>query len=94
LIWQAMERLDVRFTGHVQGVGFRYTAMGLAQRRNVTGFVQNCSDGSVRMIVEGEPGEVSTLVDDVQRAFEGQIRETAVERLSASGEFAGFSIRF
>lgn len=89
-----MERLDVRFTGHVQGVGFRYTTQGLAQRRPVTGYVQNLSDGGVRLVVEGEPGEVSALLDDVQRAFEGQIRETLVDRLPASGEFAGFSIRY
>lgn len=90
----AVERLDVRFTGQVQGVGFRYTAQGLAQRRPVTGFVRNLPDGSVRLVVEGDAAELDGLVQDIQRAFEGQIRETVTDRRPASGELTGFSIRY
>jgi acylphosphatase len=89
----ATERLDVRFTGHVQGVGFRFQTHSLARRRPVTGFVRNLPDGSVRLVVEGEAGEVSGLVADVQRALDGYIQETLVDRQPASGEFTGFEIR-
>lgn len=89
----ATERLDVRFTGHVQGVGFRYQTQALAKRRPVTGFVQNLSDGSVRMVVEGDEGVLRELLEDIQKAFRGHIRETSEVRQSASGEFQGFLIR-
>jgi acylphosphatase len=90
----ANQRLDVRFTGHVQGVGFRYTTLGIAGRRPVTGYVQNLGDGSVRLVAEGAPAELEGLLGDIQRAFEGHLRETLVDRLPASGEFPGFSIRY
>jgi acylphosphatase len=90
----ASERVDVRFTGHVQGVGFRSTTLGIAQRRPVAGFVQNLPDGSVRMVAEGESTELKGLIADVQRAFDGHLRETLEDRQPASGEFAGFTIRY
>ena len=90
----ANQRLHVRFTGHVQGVGFRYTPLGIAGRRPVTGYVQNLADGSVRLVAEGAPAELEGLLGDVQRAFEGHLRETLIDRLPASGDFPGFTIRY
>ena len=49
-----MERRQVRYSGHVQGVGFRYTAVSISRRHTVTGFVQNLSDGSVVLVAEGQ----------------------------------------
>ncbi len=46
-------------SGRVQGVGFRYTAKGVAQRFAVTGFVRNLSDGRVELVVEGDAAEVT-----------------------------------
>lgn len=89
-----MIRSTFTFTGHVQGVGFRYTAQRLATRQNVTGWVRNESDGSVRCVVEGEPDEVDRFLTAVQNAFAGCIRDTSIGRGPASGEFDCFSIRF
>ncbi len=90
----AVQRISVRFVGHVQGVGFRYTTVGTAERYAVSGHVQNLPDGSVRMIAEGEAAELERFLGDIQRTFAGQIRETLVDRLPASGEFTGFTIRY
>ena len=43
----------ILFRGHVQGVGFRYTARQLASRYDVTGFVRNLTDGRVELLVDG-----------------------------------------
>lgn len=48
-----VQRLHVRFTGRVQGVGFRYQAMYAARNAGLTGWVKNLSDGSVEMEVQG-----------------------------------------
>ncbi len=90
----AVQRISVRFIGHVQGVGFRYTTVGIAERHAVFGNVQNLPDGSVRMIAEGEAAELERFLGDLQQTFAGQIRETLVDRLPASGEFTGFMIRY
>lgn len=86
------ERRDVRFHGHVQGVGFRYTARALAGRRAVTGYVQNLVDGDVRMVVEGRPAELDDLIDTIQQSMARYITDTRVDRGPATGEFDGFRI--
>ena len=47
-------RYDVTFTGHVQGVGFRWTTCRVAKRYDVNGWVRNESDGTVRCVAEGD----------------------------------------
>lgn len=44
----------IRVSGRVQGVGYRYFAVRNAEMLGLTGFVRNCSDGSVELKVEGE----------------------------------------
>jgi len=38
--------------GRVQGVGFRYFALKVAEELRVTGFVRNLPDGSVEVVAE------------------------------------------
>jgi acylphosphatase len=52
----------VNYTGRVQGVGFRYTALEVARGYKVDGTVRNCSDGSVALQVQGEPGQVEQFL--------------------------------
>lgn len=40
-------------SGRVQGVGFRYFTREIAVRLQLTGWVQNCANGSVEMEVQG-----------------------------------------
>ena len=42
-----------RFTGRVQGVGFRYFAACAAQKLGLTGWVANNWDGSVTLEAQG-----------------------------------------
>ena len=49
-----MKHYNIRVRGHVQGVGFRYSAMRAAEMYNVYGFVRNEPDGSVYIEAEGE----------------------------------------
>ncbi|TMQ61566.1 MAG: acylphosphatase, partial [Candidatus Eisenbacteria bacterium] len=43
------ERLVVRVHGRVQGVGYRAFVYDVAQTLGLSGSVQNCRDGSVRV---------------------------------------------
>jgi len=49
-------------SGRVQGVFFRDSTRREARRLGVTGWVRNCSDGSVEAHVEGAPDAVAALV--------------------------------
>jgi acylphosphatase len=88
-----VQRRTYYFTGHVQGVGFRYTAQHLAKDHEVSGYVRNLPDGRVEMVVEGEEKDLDGLLDSLKRQMEGFIRRIDVSTGKATGEFTGFSIR-
>jgi acylphosphatase len=85
-------RRHVYYYGEVQGVGFRYTARGLARGRAVAGFVRNVSDGRVELVAEGEEAEVAALLRDIDEAMAGYIDRREVMDEPPTGQFATFGI--
>jgi acylphosphatase len=56
-------RLRLVVTGRVQGVSFRASTAEEAERiGRLKGFVRNLADGSVEIVVQGEPADVGALV--------------------------------
>jgi acylphosphatase len=49
--------------GRVQGVGFRVSCAERARSRGVGGWVRNCGDGTVEVVLEGAPEAVTSLVE-------------------------------
>ena len=90
---QASERRIVHYSGRVQGVGFRFTARGLAERHGVGGYVENLPDGRVLLVVEGTPSKLDRLIEAIAAEMERFIRNVHAEVMPASGEFTGFQIR-
>lgn len=58
-----MIAVDVRITGHVQGVFFRARTRERAEQLGVCGWVRNEADGSVTGHFEGDEDAVAGLVD-------------------------------
>lgn len=87
------ERRQVFYSGHVQGVGFRYTVRQLAENYAVAGFVRNLPDGRVEVVVEGALAELDRFMASIADRMEDQIRNVAVDVRPAIGEFAEFEIR-
>jgi acylphosphatase len=88
------ERWEVYFEGHVQGVGFRYTARRIAARFAVAGYVKNLPDGRVLLVMEGIPEEMERMLQAVQAEMGRYIVRTSRNTGPATGEFRGFEIRF
>ncbi|CAN5696190.1 acylphosphatase [soil metagenome] len=86
-------RREVRFSGHVQGVGFRYTTQDIAARFTVRGTVRNLPDGQVELIVEGTGREIDGLIAAINERMGPFIRSVKTSTLPATGEFSDFSIR-
>lgn len=87
-----MERRRIRYTGRVQGVGFRATARSIAAGFSVSGWVRNEPDGSVVLEVQGEPGEVDAMLAAVRRALGAYIRTEAAQPVVADPGASGFVI--
>jgi acylphosphatase len=88
-----LQRHTVYYTGHVQGVGFRYTARSIARGFDVAGFVRNLDDGRVELVAEGQPHEVDAFRREVRDRFFNYIRDEQCNVRPATGEFTGFDIR-
>ncbi|MEC9081303.1 MAG: acylphosphatase, partial [Verrucomicrobiota bacterium] len=50
----SLVRVQVLYSGRVQGVGFRYTVKSLVPGYDVLGVIRNLTDGRVELIVEGK----------------------------------------
>ena len=88
-----IERREICYSGHVQGVGFRFTTRSVAEQFDVAGWVKNLSDGRVRVVVEGKPSELDRFQLAVADAMAGHIDQVEVETEPTQGEFEGFEIR-
>lgn len=66
--------------GHVQGVGFRWSAREEAHRLGVTGWARNRGDGSVEVEIEGDPDPVGRMLDWLRTGPPG----SAVARIDIS----------
>ena len=87
------QRVKILYSGHVQGVGFRYTARSVATGFEVTGTVRNLPDGRVELIAEGERAELAAFREAIRNeGLDGLIRQETVTWHDATGEFRGFEI--
>jgi acylphosphatase len=86
-------RLRALYSGHVQGVGFRYSAKALAFGFEVTGTVGNLPDGRVELIAEGARAELEAFQQAIRESELGHfIRKEAVTWENAQGGLRGFEI--
>ncbi len=58
-----MVQYEIKVTGRVQGVGFRYYAKNQAKVLNITGWVRNTLDGGVLVMAQGSPAAIATFID-------------------------------
>jgi acylphosphatase len=89
-----IERLEATVHGRVQGVGFRFFVIRLADELELAGWVANEPDGSVRLVAEG-PG---SALDQLHRTISIGPRGAVVDRvdarrLPATGSYAAFEVR-
>jgi acylphosphatase len=83
----------VIFTGRVQGVGFRYTALQVAREFDVAGFVTNLPDGRVQLEAEGREPDVAAFIAAIEERLHGLIRKTERTAQTRLPQFAGFTIK-
>ena len=84
---------EVWYSGHVQGVGFRYTCWSIARGYAVTGFVQNLPDGRVHLVAEGTADQVRQFLAAIAERMSGYVREMKSDQRPATGQYMDFEIR-
>jgi acylphosphatase len=89
----SFHRSTVYYTGHVQGVGFRYTTHSIARNHEVTGYVRNLPDGRVELVVEGDRKETDAFLEAIRDQLGNHIRDERRDIGPTTGEFSTFQIR-
>ena len=89
-----MTAKHIIFTGRVQGVGFRFTALNVANRYQLTGLVRNLPDGTVEVVAQGNSDDIDDCIRDIEKSFDGYIRETKVEDVPFNPQYKDFKLTF
>jgi acylphosphatase len=87
------QRLNIFYSGRVQGVGFRYAVKTVAAGFEIAGTIRNLADGRVELMAEGARGELEAFRAAIRdEGLAGFIRDEQVSWLAAQNEFRGFEI--
>ena len=79
----------VRVTGRVQGVFFRAWTSDETRALGITGWIRNCSDGTVEAKLEGEPENLDRLIALLHEGPPGarvervEVEDANIEQLGA-----------
>jgi len=86
---------NVLISGRVQGVGFRYFAVSIAEKYDVKGFVKNIPGGRVEIVCQGEEEELQSFLSEVKKgpAF-SVITDTATEEIPEIKKYNTFEIKY
>ena len=86
---------QIRVSGRVQGVGYRFALRDEALRLGVKGWVRNRADGSVEALLQGDDEALAALVTWAQRGPRGARVDAVRDEPSADdeGPFSDFEIR-
>lgn len=86
-------RLQVWYTGHVQGVGFRWKATDISKGYDVCGYVENLEDGRVHLVAVGEKLEVREFADNIANVMTDFIKSIDEREDYTETRYKGFTIR-
>ena len=90
-----MVRAHVFISGRVQGVCFRAYTQNQAASFKLTGWVKNCSDGSVEAVFEGSREAVEDMVSWCGQGPLGAfVDKVNVQWLEYIGEYDGFGVTY
>jgi acylphosphatase len=81
------------YSGHVQGVGFRYVVKSITYGFEVTGTIRNLDDGRVELTAEGDREQLQALLEAVRQSDMSRfIRHEQTCWSEARDEFRDFAI--
>ena len=90
-----MIQYEIKVSGRVQGVGFRYYAQKRAADFGLKGWVKNMADGSLHLVVQGEKPEVDTFVDYLRIGPTlSRVSKVAVSPIELVEKFQDFRIKY
>jgi acylphosphatase len=88
------KQVHVFYSGRVQGVGFRFTAIDVARDLDVCGWARNLRDGRVEVVAEAQESVLRDFLSRLEHYFSRYIQDKDVDWQPATGEFKDFTLKF
>jgi len=93
-----LRTVEIIIQGRVQKVGMRNFIRRLATRHEITGYVENLDDGSVRVVAQGSKAQLNAFLAKIEKGsisikLSGGNIERVTERPSMEHGFMGFEKR-
>lgn len=89
-----MRHVHITVFGQVQGVGFRFHALTMAQQLGIRGWVKNQYDGTVEIEAQGSDGDVAQFLTEVKKgSYHARVDNMMVIELHKSAEYHNFDVR-
>ena len=81
-------------TGRVQGVGYRYSVLGVAGRLGLTGWVRNAPDGSVETWAQGHALVLDQFVAFLEQGpRSARVDGVRLRSVAPDDSLSGFTVR-
>lgn len=81
-----MKAVSLRIKGRVQGVGFRYFVLRLANHFGVKGYVMNCPDGDVYVEAEADVFVLNQFIEQCKLGpAYSDVRNVIIRELEPKG---------
>ena len=78
----------------MQGVGFRYTAVDLALKFNISGWVRNLPDNRVEILAQGQEIDLEMYQQQIMQLMSSYIGEQRSNIEPVGDELVGFKILY
>ena len=86
---------DVRVSGRVQGVGYRYYARASAHTAGVTGYVRNVPNGTVEAVIVGPAEACEDMLAALRKGPRGgRVDAVSAQPLSPPPRYEDFRVTF
>ncbi len=88
-------QFEIKVTGRVQGVGYRYFVQKKAAGLNIRGWVKNMSDGSVMVMAQGDETDVDTFIDYLRTGPSmARVERITKNRMPELERFDSFRVKY
>jgi len=85
--------VNMKITGKVQGVGFRYYVLRQAQELGIRGWVSNKPNGDVEALAQGEKTDLEQFIFKVKEGPSfSRVEDVSLNWLNETEQYFGFEI--
>jgi len=89
----ATQRIRIKISGTVQGVGYRFFTQRSACTLGIRGYVENEPDGSVTIEAEGDQNQLTQFLNSVKRGPQwARVEDITTEEITPQDD-AGFTVK-